>query len=120
MSGIELKLVQEAFASNWIAPLGPMVDAFEQEFKEYIGIAHAVALSSGTAAIHLALLNLGVQPGDEIVHSNPAFVAAVTTHGNAILRDECQMRISSLTFTNIRDRVRMSAVSVFLRGLPLE
>lgn len=73
MSGNELGLVEETFASNWIAPLGPMVDAFEQDFKEYIGIAHAVTLSSGTAAIHLALIELRVQSGDEVIHSNPDF-----------------------------------------------
>jgi dTDP-4-amino-4,6-dideoxygalactose transaminase len=76
MSGNELQLVQEAFASNWIAPLGPMVDAFEQEFKEYIGIAHAVALSSGTAALHLSLLLLGVPPGSEIFCSTLTFSAS--------------------------------------------
>ncbi|HYT94859.1 MAG TPA: DegT/DnrJ/EryC1/StrS family aminotransferase, partial [Gemmataceae bacterium] len=50
----ELELVKEAFASNWIAPLGPHVDAFEQELAAAVGIAHAAALSSGTAALHLA------------------------------------------------------------------
>ncbi len=55
MSGREQALVQEAFASNYIAPLGPMVDAFEQEFAEYTGIPHCLALASGTAATHLAL-----------------------------------------------------------------
>ena len=55
----ELELVKEAFASNWIAPLGPHVDGFEKEFAEYLGVAYAAALSSGTAAIHLALWLLG-------------------------------------------------------------
>ncbi len=54
-SGQELEFVQEAFQSNYIAPLGPMVDAFEQEFAEKVGISHALALSSGTAAMHLYL-----------------------------------------------------------------
>jgi dTDP-4-amino-4,6-dideoxygalactose transaminase len=57
MSGDELQLIHEAFQSNYIAPLGPMVDAFEREFAEYIGIKHCVAVSSGIAAIHLALIN---------------------------------------------------------------
>ena len=52
-----------AFRTGWIAPLGPEVDAFEQELAEFGGRRHAVALSSGTAALHLALLNLGVGPG---------------------------------------------------------
>jgi dTDP-4-amino-4,6-dideoxygalactose transaminase len=55
MSGEESTLVQEAFASNYIAPIGPMVDAFEREFSAYTGIPHCVALTSGTAATHLAL-----------------------------------------------------------------
>lgn len=65
-----------AFASNWIAPLGPDVDAFEQEFAEYVGVAHATALSSGTAALHLALVLLGVGPGDEVVVPTLTFVAS--------------------------------------------
>ena len=60
MSGHEQQMVTEAFESNYIAPLGPQVDAFEQEFTEKIDIPYAVALSSGTAAIHLALKGVGV------------------------------------------------------------
>ncbi len=59
----ERSLLLDAFDSNWIAPLGPHVDAFEREFAEKVGVPHAVALSSGTAALHLALLMLGVGPG---------------------------------------------------------
>ena len=51
MGGEEMRFVREAFASNYIAPIGPMVDAFEQEFAEYVGIKHCLALSSGTAAM---------------------------------------------------------------------
>jgi len=68
-------MLLEAFDSNWIAPLGPDVDAFEAEFAERIGIAHAVALSSGTAALHLALLMAGVGPGDEVLVPSFTFVA---------------------------------------------
>lgn len=67
LSGHELELVTEAFESNWIAPLGPHVDAFERELAAVAGVAHAAALSSGTAAIHLALRLLGVGPGDEVL-----------------------------------------------------
>ena len=64
----------DAFDSNWIAPLGPHVDAFEREFAEMLGVPAAAALSSGTAALHLALVMLGVGPGDEIiVPSHTAF-----------------------------------------------
>jgi dTDP-4-amino-4,6-dideoxygalactose transaminase len=72
----ELELVKDAFASNWIAPLGPHVDAFEQEFAEYLGLAHAAALSSGTAAIHLALRLLGLRSGDEVICSTLTFAAS--------------------------------------------
>ena len=63
MSGREQEFVREAFESNWIAPLGPHVDAFEQEFAEIIGVPYATALLSGTAALHLALRILGMGEG---------------------------------------------------------
>jgi len=75
MSGTELDMVREAFESNWIAPLGPHVDAFEQEFAEVVEVGHGVALSSGTAALHLALLLLGVGAGDEVFCSDLTFAA---------------------------------------------
>jgi dTDP-4-amino-4,6-dideoxygalactose transaminase len=77
MGGDELKLVQETFASNWIAPLGPQVDAFEKEFAGTVGVPYAVALSSGTAALHLALRWLKLKPSDEVVCSLFTFVASV-------------------------------------------
>ncbi|HEY7512845.1 MAG TPA: aminotransferase class I/II-fold pyridoxal phosphate-dependent enzyme [Vicinamibacteria bacterium] len=72
----ELRLVEDAFASNWIAPLGPHVDAFEREFAITTGANRAAALSSGTAALHLALLRLKVRPGDEVLCSTLTFVAS--------------------------------------------
>ena len=78
MSGEEQRFVQEAFESNYIAPLGPQVDAFEGEFCEEVGISHAVALTSGTAAIHLALRTLGVGSGDEVFASDLTFIGGVT------------------------------------------
>jgi dTDP-4-amino-4,6-dideoxygalactose transaminase len=71
----ERRMLLEAFDSNWIAPLGPDVDAFEAEFAARVGVAHAVALSSGTAALHLALLLVGVGPGDEVLVPSFTFVA---------------------------------------------
>ena len=62
----ERELLLDAFDSNWIAPLGPHVDAFEREFAAYVGAGHAAALSSGTGAIHLALLLHGIGPGDRV------------------------------------------------------
>jgi dTDP-4-amino-4,6-dideoxygalactose transaminase len=73
---MELKLVEDAFASNWIAPVGPHVDAFEKEFAEYLGVQHAAALSSGTAAIHLALRLIGLRPGEEVICSTLTFAAS--------------------------------------------
>jgi pyridoxal phosphate-dependent aminotransferase EpsN len=72
----EMRLVQEAFASNWIAPLGPHVDAFETEFARATEARTAAALSSGTAALHLALRRLGVRAGDEVLCSDLTFVAS--------------------------------------------
>lgn len=71
----ERELLLDAFDSNWIAPLGPHVDAFEEELAAYVGSSHAVALSSGTAALHLALLLAGVGPGDRVLCSDLTFVA---------------------------------------------
>src|SRR5438552_789712 len=71
----ERRLLLEAFDSNWIAPLGPHVDAFEREFGQLIGVAYAVALSSGTAALHLAVRCLGIAAGDEVVTSTMTFAA---------------------------------------------
>ena len=77
MSGDEIKRVQEAFASNWIAPLGPHVDAFERETAEFIGARAALALASGTAALHLAGELLGVGRGDLVLCSSLTFAATV-------------------------------------------
>jgi pyridoxal phosphate-dependent aminotransferase EpsN len=77
LSGLEQQYVAEAFATNWVTPLGPQVDAFEREFAEAVGARHAVALSSGTAALHLALRLAGVASGDEVLVSTLTFVASV-------------------------------------------
>ena len=76
LAGRETELVTEAIASNWIAPLGPHVDAFEDELAAAAGASYAVALSSGTAALHLALVVLGIGPGDEVVCSDFTFAAS--------------------------------------------
>ena len=78
MGGKELEYVRRAFASNYIAPLGPMVDAFEKAFAEAVDAPHAAAVASGTAAMHLALRNLGVGPGDEVFASTLTFIGSVT------------------------------------------
>ena len=75
LSGTELERIGEALASGWIAPLGPEVDAFEREMCARLDVPHAVALSSGTAALHLALLVLGVGAGDRVWCSTLTFAA---------------------------------------------
>jgi dTDP-4-amino-4,6-dideoxygalactose transaminase len=72
----EREFVEEAFRTNWIAPLGPNVDAFERELAELVGVKHAAAVSSGTAAIHLALVLLGVGLGDTVFCSSFTFAAS--------------------------------------------
>jgi len=77
MGGSEQKYVKEAFDTNWIAPLGPNVDAFEMGLAKYNKIGHVAALSTGTAALHLALIMLGVEAGDEVIVSSFTFAATV-------------------------------------------
>lgn len=77
MGADERRLLLEAFDSNWIAPLGPHVDAFQEEFASYVGVPRAVALSSGTAALHLALLVSGVAAGDDVLVSTLTFAGSV-------------------------------------------
>ncbi|MEK8126899.1 DegT/DnrJ/EryC1/StrS family aminotransferase [Paenibacillus filicis] len=86
MSGEEQKYIDSAFASNWIAPLGPNVEQFEQEIANYVGVRGALSLSSGTAAIHLALRLLNIKPGDLVLCSTFTFVASA----NPILYEGAQ------------------------------
>jgi dTDP-4-amino-4,6-dideoxygalactose transaminase len=132
MSGEELEFVEDAFASNWIAPLGPHVDAFEREMAEYLGVSHAAALVSGTAAIHLALRLVGVQPGDEVLcstltfsasanpvlyeHAKPVFVDCGTASWNidpALLREE-------LNACALRGQLPRAVIVVDLYGEPAD
>ena len=83
MSGNEMKFIQDAFNTNWVVPLGPNVNGFEQDLDRFLQDSHpelaqkrTVALSSGTAAIHLALVALGVQPGDEVLCQSFTFCAS--------------------------------------------
>ena len=76
MGEAERRLLMEAFDSNWISTVGPQVNAFEAEFAALLGAGHAAALSSGTAGLHLALVLLGVGPGDEVLCSDLTFAAS--------------------------------------------
>lgn len=75
--GIEQKYVKEAFDTNWVVPLGPNVNAFEEDLKRFVGEGkEVVALSAGTAAVHLALLACGVGQGDEVIVQSFTFCAS--------------------------------------------
>ena len=77
LSGNEQKFVNEAFETNWVVPLGPNVNGFEKDLEEFVGQnKRVVALSAGTAAVHLALLNCGVGPGDEVLVQSFTFCAS--------------------------------------------
>lgn len=76
MGGLEKKFIDEAFDTNWIAPLGPNVDNFEKEVADYVGVKHSTALVSGTSAIHLSLKLLGVGSGDLVFCSSLTFAAS--------------------------------------------
>lgn len=77
MGGNELKYIHEAFNTNWIAPLGPNVNGFEKDLALYTGAKAVSVLSSGTAAIHLALILLDIKPGDEVLVASFTFSASV-------------------------------------------
>ena len=75
--GMEQKYVKEAFDTNWVVPLGPNVNGFEKDLEEFVGQnKRVVALSAGTAAVHLGLLNCGVKPGDEVIVQSFTFCAS--------------------------------------------
>jgi len=78
MGGNELKYIEEVFQSNYIAPLGEYVDKFEEQIKNYTKAPYALAVSSGTAAIHLALRVLGVGRGDDVLASTFTFIGSIT------------------------------------------
>jgi len=133
MGEMERKFVTEAFDTNWISPVGPHITAFEKELAQGVGIEHCAALSSGTAAIHLALILLGVRSGDEVICSSftfsgtcnpiaylgatPVFVdsEAVTWNMDPSLLEEC-----------IEDRIRKTGkkpaaiILVHLYGMPAD
>lgn len=77
MSGREMGYIREAFETNYIAPAGPLLNRFEERFATYTGIPHAVAVATGTAAIHLALKCIDVSPGDEVWASTLTFIGGL-------------------------------------------
>ena len=132
MSGQEMKYIQEAFDTNWVVPLGPNVNAFEEDLEHLCGEGkHVVALSSGTAAIHLALVNLGVGPGDEVICQSMTFSASanpITYQGATPVfvdseRDTWNMD-PNLLEEAIKDRIAKTGrkpkamIPVYLYGMP--
>lgn len=131
MTGQEQHYVQEAFDTNWVVPLGPNVDAFERELGEFMGAEHVVALSAGTAAIHLGLVMLGVGPGDEVICQSFTFAASVNpvTYLGAtpVLVDsspDCWNMDPDLLEEAIADRIAKTGrkpkaiIPVYLYGMP--
>lgn len=128
LDSLEKEYVQEAFKTNWIAPVGPNVNAFEEEFAEYLGIPHAVALSSGTAALHLSMRLLNIGPGDLVFCSDLTFAAsanAIRYEGAEpvfIDADESTWNMSpialkkALTATEMEDRLPKAVMVVDLYG----
>ncbi|TFD63144.1 aminotransferase class I/II-fold pyridoxal phosphate-dependent enzyme [Cryobacterium suzukii] len=102
---LEEKYVMAAMRSGWIAPLGPDVDAFELELAACVGVKHAVALSSGTAALHLGLLGLGVGPGDVVLTATMTFAAtanAIVYTGAAPSFIDCELETGNMDPTLLR------------------
>lgn len=110
----ERALLLDAFDSNWVAPQGPHVDAFEAELAARCGVAHAAALSSGTAGLHLALRILGVGTGDEVLCSTLTFVAtanAITYDGAAPVFVDCDTATWQLDPDLLADALRDRAAA---------
>ncbi len=113
----ERQLLLEALDSGWIAPLGPHVDMFEDELARRVGVPHAVAMSSGTAALHLALLLVGVGPGDDVLMPTFTFVAtanAATYIGARTVLVDCDVDTwqlaPDLVAQELQDRARRGAL----------
>ena len=108
---LEEQYVVAAMRSGWIAPLGPDVDAFERELAGRIGVAQAVALSSGTAALHLGLLGLGVKPGDIVITSTMTFAAtanAIVYTGARPFFVDCELRSGNMDPALLRQAIQRS------------
>lgn len=133
MGGRELEYVTDVFESNWVAPLGPHVDAFERELAEYVGVGHCAAINSGTAAIHLALIIAGVKPGDDVLCSSftfsgscnpiiytgalPVFIDSETTTWNM---DPRQLEKAIMARKKVTGHIPKACILVHLYGMPAQ
>jgi dTDP-4-amino-4,6-dideoxygalactose transaminase len=109
ITDLEEKYVLAALRSGWVAPLGPDVDKFEHEIAARVGVGHAVALSSGTAGLHLALLAAGVQPGDLVLTSSMTFAAtanAITYTGAKPVFVDCERQSGNMDPNLLQDALR--------------
>ena len=132
MSGNEMQYIQEAFDTNWVVPLGPNVNGFEKDLETYVGQdKKVVALSAGTAAVHLSLLALGVTTGDEVICQSFTFCASshpVTYLGATPVfvdsEKESWNMDPALLETAIKDRIAKTGrkpkaiIGVYLYGMP--
>ena len=130
MGGKELEYIHEAFRINWISPAGPHLDAFERALGDYVGIPNVAALSSGTAALHLALILLGVGQGDEVIcqsftfcgSANPIVYQGATPIFVDSEPDTWNMDPDALSYA-IEQRIKMgqkpkAIIYVHLYGMP--
>lgn len=133
LGGSEIDYVNEAFREAWVVPLGPNVNEFERRLADYLGAEHVVALSAGTAAIHLALVMLGVGPGDEVICQSLTFSASCNP---VAYLGGCPVFVDSEPATwnidpdlldkTIRDRIRVTGrmpkavIAVDLYGMPAQ
>ncbi len=130
MSGKELAYVNEAFESNWITPVGPFLGRFEEVISDYNKIGHAAVLSSGTAAIHLALILLGVERGDDVFCSSFTFAASANpiayVGANPVFIDSEELTWNmdpdvleeELTLRSKNNRLPKAIIVVHLYGMP--
>ena len=133
VGGCEKKYIDEALAGDWIVPLGPHVNLFEKKLEEYLDAPHVVALSAGTAAIHLALVLLGIKPGDEVIcqdftfsasanpilyqGATPVFVDSETTTWNL---DPDLLRTAIIDRHAKTGRYPAAIIAVHLYGMPAQ
>ena len=123
MSGNEMKYIQEAFDTNWVVPLGPNVNAFENDLEAFVGQdKHVVALSAGTAAIHLSLVALGVKAGDEVICQSFTYQGATPVFVDS--EEDTWNMDPQLLEEAIKDRIAKTGkkpkaiIPVYLYGMP--
>lgn len=133
MGGNEQKYITEAFKDNWVVPLGPDVNEFERRLEKFLGHDNIVALSAGTAAIHLALVMLGVGPGDEVICQSFTFAAScnpikylgatpvfVDSEENSWNIDPDLLEQAIIDRKRITGRYPKAIIPVYLYGMPAD